>query len=74
MHVDACWFGIELDFRADLTGVSFYLGMSTVDDEPEPDSRGDVVGTFIGFAPSAQPDWEKPLNRYDEPSEGDEDT
>lgn len=29
--------------------------------------------TVIGFAPSAQPEWERPLNRYDEPDEGSED-
>lgn len=27
----------------------------------------------IGYAPSPQPEWVRPLNRYDEPSEGDED-
>lgn len=43
--------------------------------EPEEvDPRGDVVSYPIGYAPSPQPDWEKPLNRYDEPSEGDEGT
>lgn len=74
MHIGACWFGIELDFRADPTGVSFYLGASTVDDEPELDPRGDVVGTFIGFAPTPHPGWEICPNGYDEPAEGDEDT
>lgn len=76
MHVDVCWFGLELDFRADLTGVSFYLGRTTVDDDVAPDPvpvRGDSVSIPIGYAPSPQPDWEKPLNRWDEPDESTED-
>lgn len=64
MHVTVAWFGFELDF---------YLGETRVDDEPEPDPRGDVLCQPIGFAPTPHPGWERPLNHWDEPSEGDED-
>lgn len=65
MRLTLAWFGYELDFS---------LGPTTVDDEAEPVTvRGDSVSIPIGYAPSPPPEWEKPLNRYDEPSEADED-
>lgn len=74
MNVSACWFGLELDFRADLSGMSFYFGASTVDDdEPEPDPRGDVTCYPIGFAKTPHPGWESSLNTWDEPSDDQED-
>lgn len=57
------WFGLEVS-------LDFYVGPTTVDDEPEPVCEaGSYTSTVIGFAPSVEPDWEKPLNRYDEPDE-----
>lgn len=41
--------------------------------EAESDHRGDSTSTVIGFAPTPHPGWERPLNGYDEPGEGDED-
>lgn len=64
MRLTLAWFGYELDFS---------LGPTTVDDEPEPDTHGDVTCQPLGFAPTPHPGWEKPLNGYDEPAEGDED-
>lgn len=74
-----CWFGIELDFTFELPAIRFYLGPTTVDDEPEPEPepptiRGDALSTPIGFRPTPHPGWERPLNHWDEPGEGDEDT
>lgn len=46
------------------------------DDEPEFEpyqDAGTTGSTPIGFCHSPQPEWVRPLNRYDEPSEGDED-
>lgn len=61
MRVQVAWFGLELDF---------YLGPTTVDDEPEDcTGAGSFTSQPVGFCPSVEPDWEKPLNRYDEPDE-----
>lgn len=62
MRLTLAWFGYELD-------VTF--GPTTVDDEIEP--LGDSLSTPIGFAPTPHPGWEKSLNTWDEPAEGDED-
>lgn len=57
------WFGFEVS-------LDFYLGPTTVDDEPETVfEAGSYTSTPIGFCPSIVPDWEKPLNGYDEPDE-----
>ena len=42
--------------------------------EITPDRRGDALSTPTGFAPTPHPGWERSLNGYDEPGEGDEDT
>lgn len=55
--------GIELDIS---------LG-PVASDEPEAIDHGSVTSYPVGFAPSVEPDWEKPLNRYDEPGEDYED-
>lgn len=55
------------------------LSVDIEDDEPEAEEfetyqdAGTTGSTPIGFAPSPQPEWERPLNGYDEPDEGDED-
>lgn len=48
MRLTLAWFGYELDFS---------LGPTTVDDEPEPDPRGDVTTYPVGFTRAAVP-WE----------------
>lgn len=64
MRLTLCLAGFELDF---------YLGETRVDDEPEPVfEAGSWTSNPVGFCHSIEPDWEKPLNRYDEPAEGDE--
>lgn len=55
--------------------LDFYLGETRVDDEPEYlpyQDAGTTGSTVVGFVRSVEPDWERPLNRYDEPAEGDE--
>lgn len=71
MRVQVAWFGLELDF---------YLGPTTVNDEHEPEPEpvrdsvhGDSLSTVIGFTRTPHPGWERPLNHWDEPGEGDED-
>ena len=59
-----------LGFTLDLT-----LGRDR-DDEPEFDEYQDAGTTSaypIGFAQTPHPGWERPLNTFDEPGEGDED-
>lgn len=64
MRLTLCWFGYELDFS---------LGPTTVDDEPEPDHRGDALSTPIGFTrPEIPWDTDGPVHQFD-PGEGAED-
>lgn len=59
-------FGYELTFGP----------AAEVDDEPEFEPYQDAGSTSaypIGFAQTPHPGWEKSLNTWDEPSEGDED-
>ena len=51
-----------------------YKPLEVSDDEFESyQDAGTTGSTPIGFCHSPQPEWERPLNRYDEPAEGDED-
>lgn len=71
MRLTLCWFGYELDFS---------FGPTTVDDMQEPctgefepyQDAGTTGCTILGFAPTPHPGWERPLNTFDEPGEGDE--
>lgn len=57
MRLTLCWFGMELDL---------YLGETRVDEEPElVFEAGSYTSQPVGFCPSIEPDWEKPLNRLD---------
>lgn len=71
MRLTLTWFGLEVDL---------YLGPSTVDDDvldsvqDTPDtSPGSFTSCPVGFTANINPNWERPLNGWDEPSEGDED-
>lgn len=70
MRIQVAWFGMELDF---------YLGPTTVDDDPEPESVEDHRASFtsypVGFAPSVTPEWEIPPSYHTfDPGDEDEDT
>lgn len=66
---------MRLTFEA--LGISLDISICRTDavqESVQDDDRGFCTSYPVGFVRSLGPDWERPLNTFDEPSEGDEDT
>lgn len=64
MRLTLAWFGYEIDFS---------FGPTTVDEPDTCSLDGGTTSSYpVGFTQTPHPPWERPLNTWDVPDEGED--